>query len=260
MEHYWAAHWISLKDKFERSRETLLQVEIHEGVTSAMHQYTANLEPFNQQILTTEDLSFLVESFDKVAASLEAPREMTGVDVPIPKSDEIRRIIKISLMGMFPREADSILKGTKDGKLTLDQILVAGELVDMVNRWVKANQMYQAVYSLYDTTLSRLQRNAQNAEEIPGGESFAKRFASLRDEIAMSRERFYKTGVLLESGSNFVDEANALRMEFGTFLRVRSKELVEQETRYKGWSRTMYLVGSIFLLVGIALPKKRQSR
>jgi hypothetical protein len=61
VEHYWAAHWVSLRDQFERARETLLQVEIHEGVTSAMHQYTANIEPFNQRILTTADLSLLVK-------------------------------------------------------------------------------------------------------------------------------------------------------------------------------------------------------
>jgi hypothetical protein len=185
---------------------------------------------------------------------------MTGADVPIPKSNEIGQIIEMTLIAEFPRQAKSILEGTGDKELTLDQIRVGEELVDMVNRWAKAQQMFQAVYSLYDTTISRLQRNARNAAEVPGGESFAKRFASLSEETESGRERFYKTGVLLEPGSSLVNEANALRLEFGTFLRARSKELVAQETRYKGWHRIMYLIGSILLFVGILLPKEPQGR
>lgn len=261
VEHYWAAHWVSLKDHFERARENMLQVEIHESVTAAMHQYTANLEPFSQRILTTTDLHYLVKSFGEMATSLQVSQEMTGgVDVPIPKADEVQQIIIATLIVEFPQQAESILDGTGNEKLTLDQIRVGGELIDMANRWAKAQQMFQAADSLYYTTISRLQRNALNAAEVPGGEFYAKRFEALGEEIASSRERFYKTGVVLEPGSRFVNEANTLRLEFGTFLRARSAELVAQETRYKGWHRIMYLIGSVLIFVGILLRKETQVR
>ncbi|WP_207062737.1 hypothetical protein [Motiliproteus sp. SC1-56] len=256
LEHYWVAHWMSLQDKFERARETVLQIEIHEGVAAAMHQYTANLEPFNQLILTTRELSYFVESFDQLAAGLEASRDMMGVEVALPRAEDVKQVIGLTLVEAFPGQADAILDGTSDIDLTASQIRVAGELVNLVNNWSKAQQMYQAVASLFETTLSRLRRNVSNAEEVPGGEPFAERFKQLSEEVAASRERFFQTGVLLESGARFTEEANRLRLEYATFLRSRSKELVARKTRYKSWHRMLYLLGSVLLLAGMVLPKE----
>lgn len=256
VEHYWTAHWSELRHHLESARESIMQIEIHEGVSTAMLQYTANLEPFNRRVLTTADVSHVLQAFERNAASIEAPHNATGVRAPIPEADDLRQVIAETLLAEFPAQASSILEGTSNERLTLDQIAIAGELVDLLNRWAKAQQMFQAVQQLYDTTISRLRRNEQSAMDVTEGAAFARRFRALRKTVESSREHFFESGVLLEPGSRFVDEANALRLEFGKFLRDRSAELVTQESRYKRWHRALYLLGSLLLLAGMLLSKR----
>jgi hypothetical protein len=255
VEHYWTARWSELRHQFDSARESIIQIEIHEGVSTAMLQYTANLEPFNRRLLTTGDLSYLLQMFEGNAASIEAPHNATGIRAPIPDADELRQVIADTLLAEFPSQASSILEGTSNERLTLDQIAVAGELADLLNRWIKAQQMFQAVQQLYDTSISRLRRSEQSAMGVTGGAAFARRYESLRKTIASSRDQFFASGVLLEPGSGFVDQVNSLRLEFGSFLRDRSAELVTEESRYKRWHRAMYVVGSLLLLIGMLLPK-----
>ena len=255
VEHYWAAQWSAMRYQFESVREGQIQIDIHEGVAATMLQYTAGLHPFNQRLLTTGDMGDLITMFDMMATQMEALLQGFTTDVPLPDTGFVRDVIAQTLVADFPSEMQSILEGGGDEELTIDQIWVAGDLVDMLNRWANAHQMFQAVYQLFDTTISRLQRNEDNALSIPDGEAFARRFAALRETLEARREQFFKTAVLLESASNYVDEANSLRLEFGVFLRDRGEQLSSQESYYKSWHRAMYLIGSLLLLCGFGMRK-----
>ncbi len=256
VEHYWAAHWTNLKGKFELAQEELIQVEIHESVAVSMNQYTANIEPFNCELYTTGDVSILIESFEIHSKQVEAIRKIIGEDLAVQKTEDIRELIERFTVAAFPFELEYIDVKESDTKLTINQIRIFSDLARILNMWSKSITMFNAVDLLHETTLSRLERNTQNAKEIPGGEVYAKKFAELSEEIASGRDHFFKTGVLLEAGSEFVDKAKDLRIEYSSFLRDHEKALAENEIKYKGWHRIMYLLGSIILLVGISIPKR----
>jgi len=251
VEHYWTSYWTGELHKLNDARSELIQAEIHESVSTAMYQYTANIEPFQRRLVTTLDVTSLLSGFYEITKTTEAAYGNTKTNSPILMSSDVESIFMETLIAVFPKEYLQIVEGTLDKPLTADQQIAIYEIMAIMNQWVKAHQMFLAIDLLYDTAISRLARSEEIAKKLSDPGDFHNRFAAMRLELEQGRERFYETGILFDSTSNFKVKADRMRISFSEHVSNNISVIVDKEAKYKYWHRVLYIVGSLLLLLGM---------